>query len=316
MTVAQLFPEIEPFRTSFMDTGDGHRLYVEQSGNPNGKPVVFLHGGPGGGTNAKQRRLFDPEAYHIILFDQRGCGRSTPHASVDNNTTWHLVADIERIRESLGIERWQVFGGSWGSTLALAYAETHPDRVAELVLRGIFMLRPLELGWFYQEGASNIFPDVWEHYLAPIPDVERDDLMAAYHRRLFGDDETARIEAARAWSIWEWSTSALIPEFEPGSDEEYLAFARIENHYFVNGGFFDQPDQLLANANRISDIPTTIVHGRYDVVCPFRNAWDLHKALPHSELIIVPNAGHSVWEPGITDALIAATNRYARVAVE
>lgn len=307
----QLFPEIEPFRTWFMDTGDGHTLYVEQSGNPNGKPVIFLHGGPGGGTNPKQRQLFDPAAYHIILFDQRGCGRSTPHASVENNTTWHLVADIEQIRTTLGIDRWQVFGGSWGSTLALAYAETHPDRVTELVLRGIFMLQPYELTWFYQEGASNLFPDVWESYLAPIPEDERGDLMSAYHRRLFGDDETVRIEAARAWSIWEWSTSSLIPDLQTGTDETYLAFARIENHYFVNGGFFERPDQLLANAGRLEGIPTTIVHGRYDVICPLRNAWQLHKAMPHSELVIIPDAGHSVMEPGITDALITATNRYA-----
>ena len=306
-----LFPEIEPFHTWFLDTGDGHSLYVEQSGNPQGKPVIFLHGGPGGGVNAKQRQLFDPARYQIILFDQRGCGLSTPHASVENNTTWHLVADMERIRETLGVDRWQVFGGSWGSTLALAYAETYPERVSELVLRGIFMLQPYELSWFYQEGASNIFPDVWERYLAPIPEEERHDLMAAYHRRLFGDDQTARTEAARAWSLWEWSTSSLIPAVESGDDATYLAFARIENHYFVNGGFFDRPDQLLADANRLRNIPTTIVHGRYDVICPLRNAWELHKALPQSELFIIPNAGHSVWEPGITDALIQATNRYA-----
>lgn len=308
----QLFPALEPFRTWSFDTGDGHNIYVEQSGNPQGKPVVFLHGGPGGGTNPKQRRLFDPDAYHIILFDQRGCGRSTPHASVENNTTWHLVADMERIRESLGIDRWQVFGGSWGSTLALAYAESHPDRVSELVLRGIFMLQPYELTWFYQEGASNLFPDVWERYLAPIPEDERGDLMMAYHRRLFGEDEAARIEAARAWSIWEDSTSALLPAVEPGSDEWYLAFARIENHYFVNKGFFDRPDQLLANTDKLAGIPTTIVHDRYDVICPLRNAWELHKAMPHAKLIIVPDAGHSVWEPGITEALVAATNQYAK----
>lgn len=308
----QLFPEIEPFRTWFLDTGDGHSIYVEESGNPNGKPVIFLHGGPGGGTNPGQRQLFDPDAYHIILFDQRGCGKSTPHASVENNTTWHLVADIERIREELGIDRWQVFGGSWGSTLALAYAETHPNRVTELVLRGIFMLRPYELTWFYQQGASNIFPDVWESYLAPIPVEERGDLMSAYHRRLFGADQDAQIEAARAWSLWEWSTSALIPEVEGGSDETYLAFARIENHYFVNRGFFDRPDQLLEDAARLVDIPTVIIHGRYDVICPVRNAWELHRAMPHAELRIIPDAGHSVGEPGITDALIAATNQFAR----
>lgn len=310
----QLFPEIEPFRTWFLDTGDGHSLYVEQSGNPQGKPVVFLHGGPGGGTNPKQRQLFDPNAYHIILFDQRGCGQSTPHASVENNTTWHLVSDIEQIREQLGIERWQVFGGSWGSTLALAYAESHPDRVSELVLRGIFLLRPYELRWFYQEGASNLFPDIWESYLAPIPANERNDLMAAYHRRLFGEDQVAKTAAARAWSFWEWSTSALIPQVEGGSDDKCLAFARIENHYFVNSGFFDSPDQLLANAGRLSGIPTVIVHGRYDVICPLRNAWDLHKAMPHAAFHIVPDAGHSVAEPGITDALISATNRFAGIS--
>ncbi|HET9658713.1 MAG TPA: prolyl aminopeptidase [Thermomicrobiales bacterium] len=310
----QPFPEIEPFHTRFLETGDGHTIYIEQSGNPAGKPVVFLHGGPGGGTNPRQRQLFDPEAYHIILFDQRGCGRSTPHASVENNTTWHLVADTERIREALGIEKWQVFGGSWGSTLALAYAETHPDRVTELVLRGIFMLQPYELAWFYQEGASYIFPDVWEGYLAPIPAEERRDLMTAYHRRLFGDDEAAQLEAARAWSLWEWSTSALIPEVEGGTDDKCLAFARIENHYFVNKGFFDTEDQLLANANRLSDIPTVIIHGRYDVICPVRNAWELHKAMPHAELRIIPDAGHSMAEPGITDALIEATNRFAGIS--
>jgi proline iminopeptidase len=309
--MSEMFPPIEPFRTWFLDSGDGHSIYVEQSGNPDGKPVIFLHGGPGGGTNPRQRQLFDPEAYHIILFDQRGCGLSTPSASVENNTTWHLVEDIERIREELGVDQWQVFGGSWGSTLALAYAEAHPDRVSELVLRGIFMLRPYELVWFYQEGASNIFPDVWEHYLEPIPAEERHDLMSAYHRRLFGTDESEQLRAARAWSYWEWSTSALIPEVEGGADEKCLAFARIENHYFVNDGFFDKTDQLLAEAGKLSNIPTVIIHGRYDVICPVRNAWELKKAMPHAELYIVPDAGHSMAEPGITRALIEATNRFA-----
>lgn len=305
------YPEIEPFRTWFLDTGDGHSLYVEQSGNPNGKPVVFLHGGPGGGTNPTQRRLFDPDAYHIVLFDQRGCGRSTPHASVENNTTSDLVADIERIREELDIEKWQVLGGSWGSTLALAYAETHPERVTELVLRGIFLVRPFELDWFYQEGASNVFPDAWEAYLAPIPLEERADLLHAYHRRLFGSDSHAQLEAARAWATWEWSTSLLIPNVEGGTNERMLAFARIENHYFVNGGFFDRPDQLLADADKLAEIPSVIIHGRYDMVCPVRNAWDLSKAIPHAELIIVPDAGHGMAEPGITAALIAATDKFA-----
>ncbi len=307
----QLYPEIEPYSTWFLDTGEGHTLYVEECGNPNGKPVVFLHGGPGGGTNPRQRRLFDPAAYRIVLFDQRGCGQSTPSASVERNTTWDLVADIERIRARLGIDEWQVLGGSWGSTLALAYAESHPERVTELVLRGIFLVRPFELTWFYQEGASNIFPDVWEGYLAPIPNVERGDLMSAYHRRLFGDDPEAQLEAARAWATWEWSTSQLIPVFEGGTDEKCLAFARIENHYFVNGGFFERPNQLLEDAHRITHLPTVIIHGRYDVICPVRNAWELHAALPQSELYIVPDAGHAMGEPGITDALITATDRFA-----
>jgi proline iminopeptidase len=307
----QLYPEIEPYSTWFFQASDGHTLYVEECGNPDGKPVVFLHGGPGGGCNARQRRLFDPEAYRIVLFDQRGCGQSTPHASVECNTTWDLVADIEGIRDQLGIGRWQVCGGSWGSTLALAYAETHPEHVSELVLRGIFLLRPYELAWYYQEGASNIFPEVWERYLAPIPLDERSDLMSAYHRRLFGDDLAVQLEAARAWTTWEWSTSQLIPEFEGGTDEQYLAFARIENHYFVNGGFFDRPNQLLEDAHTIAHIPTVIIHGRYDVICPVRNAWELHAALPQSELHIIPDAGHAMGEPGITDALIVATDQFA-----
>lgn len=307
------YPEIEPYNTFFLDTGDGHTLYVEESGSPDGKPVVFLHGGPGGGTNPRMRRLFSPDAYRIVLFDQRGCGKSTPHASVERNTTWDLVADIERIRTRLGIDRWQVFGGSWGSTLALAYAETHPGRVTELVLRGIFLLRPFELTWFYQEGTSNIFPDVWETYLSPIPVEERGDLMGAYHRRLFGEDPVAQLEAARAWSTWEWSTSQLIPVVEGGTDEQCLAFARIENHYFVNGGFFERPNQLIEDAHRIADIPTVIIHGRYDVICPVRNAWELHAALPKSELHIIPDAGHAMSEPGITDALITATDTFAGI---
>lgn len=307
----ELYPEIEPYSTWFLETDDGHRLYVEECGNPDGKPVIFLHGGPGGGTNPRQRRLFDPERYRIVLFDQRGCGKSTPHASVEGNTTWHLVSDIEAIRQRLGIDRWQVFGGSWGSTLALAYAETHPEHVSELILRGIFLLRPFELSWYYQEGASNIFPDVWTNYLAPIPESERDDLMRAYHRRLFGDDPAEQLEAARAWTNWEWSTSQLIPVFEGGTDEQYLAFARIENHYFVNGGFFERSNQLIEDAGRIAHIPTVIIHGRYDVICPVRNAWELHAALPDSELHIIPDAGHAMSEPGITDALIEATDRFA-----
>lgn len=309
----ELYPEIESYANWMLDTRDGHQLYVEECGNPDGKPVVFLHGGPGGGINPRQRRLFNPDAYRIVLFDQRGCGRSTPHASVERNTTWDLVADIERIRDRLAVEQWQVCGGSWGSTLALAYAEAHPDRVTELVLRGIFLLRPFELAWYYQEGASNIFPEVWERYLELIPQAERANMMSAYHRRLFGDDPAAQLEAARAWTTWEWSTSQLIPDFQGGTDEQYLAFARIENHYFVNGGFFSRPNQLIEDAHRIAHLPAVIVHGRYDVICPVRNAWDLHRALPGSELQIVPDAGHAMSEPGIADALVRATDAFAGI---
>lgn len=310
-----LYPEIEPHRTGRLPVGSGHELYFEESGNPNGKPVVFLHGGPGGGTEAKHRRYFDPAAYRIVLFDQRGCGRSTPFASLEDNTTWHLVSDIEALRSHLGIERWQVFGGSWGSTLALAYAETHPERVTELVLRGIFMLRRWELEWFYQEGASRLFPDAWEHYLAAIPAVERHDLISAFHRRLTSDDEATRLAAARAWSVWEGATSFLHvdDDFVAGHEDAHfaLAFARIENHYFVNGGFFEVDDQLLRDAHRIADIPGVIVHGRYDVVCPIQNAWDLHKAWPKADLHISPAAGHSAFEAENTDALVRATDRFA-----
>jgi proline iminopeptidase len=310
------YPAIEPFDSGMLDVSDVHSVYWEQSGNRNGKPVVFVHGGPGGGTDAKQRRFFDPAAYRIILFDQRGCGRSTPHASLHDNTTWHLVADMERLREHLGIERWQVFGGSWGSTLALAYAQTHPTRVTELVLRGIFMLRPKELQWFYQEGASAIFPDAWEGYLAAIPEAERGDLMTAYYRRLTSDDPVARLAAAKAWSVWEASTSFLQQHadyVDHAADDEFaLAFARIECHYFVNGGFFERPDQLLADVDRIRDIPAVIVQGRYDVVCPMMSAWELSRAWPQADLRIISDAGHSSYEPGIVDGLIGATDRFRR----
>ena len=259
------YPEIEPYQTGRLRVSDLHEIYYEVSGNPQGKPVVFVHGGPGGGTDAKQRRFFDPEKYRIILFDQRGCGRSTPHAELTDNTTWHLVDDMEKIRETLGIERWQVFGGSWGSTLALSYAQKHPERVTELVLRGIFMLRRKELQWFYQEGASAIFPDAWEHYLAAIPEAEHGDLMAAYYKRLTSDDPATRLAAAQAWSVWEASTSFLLqkPEYiDHAADDEFsLAFARIECHYFVNGGFFEREEQLLEEVDRIRNIPTVIVQG-------------------------------------------------------
>lgn len=311
-----LYPEIEPHNSGMLKVSDLHTLYYEECGNPDGKPVVFLHGGPGAGCNAKARRFFDPDRYRIILFDQRGCGRSTPHAELRDNTTWHLVADIEQLRAHLGIERWQVFGGSWGSTLALAYAQSHPDRVTELVLRGIFMLRRSELEWFYQKGADAIFPDVWEDYLAAIPVAEHGDLMSAYHRRLTGDDARERLKAAQAWSVWEGSTSFLFQDTSyisgTAQDEFALAFARIECHYFVNGGFFEHDDQLLRDIGRIRDIPAVIVQGRYDVVCPARSAWDLHRAWPEAKLTIVPDAGHSALESGITHELIEATDRFAR----
>lgn len=312
--MAALYPDIEPFDHGVIELDQRHRMYYEQCGNPNGKPVVILHGGPGGGCGAKMRRFHDPKHYRIVLFDQRGAGRSTPHADLVDNTTWHLVADIERLREHLGIDAWQAFGGSWGSTLALAYAQTHPDRVTELVLRGIFMLRRWELEWFYQEGASRLFPDAWDHYLAPIPAVERGDLISAYHRRLTSDDAATRLAAARAWSVWEGATSFLRqdPDFMSGHEEEAfaLAFARIESHYFVNGGFFEVDDQLLRDTHRIRHIPGTIVHGRYDVVCPVQNAWDLKKAWPEAKLVIAPTSGHSAFEPEIAAALVDATDAY------
>lgn len=309
-----LYPGIEPFDSGMLRVSEIHEIYYEQCGNPDGKAAIFLHGGPGGGGDTQPRRFFDPDAYRIVLFDQRGCGRSTPHASLVDNTTWHLVEDIERLRSHLAIERWLVFGGSWGSTLALAYAESHPTRVTALVLRGIFMLRRAELEWFYQYGASEIFPDAWEAYLAPIPPEERGDLLQAYHRRLTSKDETTRLEAARAWSVWEASTSHLYQDAGQierfGQDRFALAFARIESHYFVNGGFMRQPDQLLADIHRIRHVPGVIVQGRYDVVCPMRTAWELHRAWPEAELTVVPDAGHSAFEPGIVDALVRATDDF------
>ena len=314
-----LYPPIEPYNSGTLQVDDRHTLYWEECGNPDGKPVVMLHGGPGGGCNAAMRRFHDPAKYRIVLFDQRGAGRSTPHADLVDNTTWDLVADIEKIREMLGIEHWQVFGGSWGSTLALAYAEKHPERVTELVLRGIFMLRRWELEWFYQEGASRLFPDQFEPYREFIPGAERGNLIAAYHKRLTSDDESVRLEAARRWSIWEGGTSYLrVPDDYASShgDAQFaLTFARIENHYFVNKGFFDADDQLLRDAHRIADIPGVIVHGRYDVVCPVANAWDLHKAWPKAELVISPTAGHSAFEDENIDALIRATDHIAPKAM-
>jgi len=309
-----LYPDIEPFDSGFLQVSSLHKMYYEQCGNPNGKPVVFLHGGPGAGCNAKSRRFFDPAHYRIVLFDQRGCGRSTPRAELTDNTTWHLVDDIETLRNHLAIERWQVFGGSWGSTLALAYAETHPERVTEIVLRGIFMLRRWEMTWFYQDGCNAIYPDAWEEYLKPIPVVERADLMGAYYRRLTSADAAVRLEAAKAWSVWEGGTSFLAPSADyiasTSADEFALTFARIECHYFVHGGFFERDDQLLHNVHKLKKIPAVIVQGRYDIVCPMRSAWELHRAWPEADLKIVGDAGHSAFEPGNTHELVSATDRF------
>ncbi len=314
MTARRTFyPELDARRTGRLRVSDVHDLYWEESGNPNGKPVVFLHGGPGFGSEPKQRRFFDPEAYRIVLFDQRGCGKSTPHASLVDNSTWHLVEDMEKLRAHLGIERWQVFGGSWGSTLALAYAETHPERVTELVLRGIFLLRKQEIDWFYQHGASAIFPDAWEKYLEPIPAGERGDLLGAYHRRLTSEDLPVRQRAARAWSVWEGSTSCLFTNQalidQTAGDAFSLAFARIECHYFMHGAFLEGRE-LLANVDKIRHIPAVIVQGRYDVVCPMESAWALHRAWPEAGFRVVPDAGHSANEPGNLHELVLATDRF------
>ncbi|MFO7180170.1 MAG: prolyl aminopeptidase [Pseudomonadota bacterium] len=309
------YPEIEPYRTGYLDVSPEHSIYFEESGNPNGKPVVFLHGGPGGGTSPRQRRFFDPTRYRIVLFDQRGCGKSRPHASLVDNTTWHLVSDIEALRRELGIERWQVFGGSWGSTLALAYAEKHPERVTELVLRGIFLLRRWELEWFYQRGTSLLFPDAFEAYRALIPEAERSDMIAAYYRRLTSPDARVRQEAARVWSVWEASTSHLLPDEEYirscAGDDFSLAFARIECHYFVNGGFLERENQLIEDVGKIRHVPAVIVQGRYDVVCPMQSAWELSRAWPEARFVIVPDAGHSAYEPGIVHELVTATDAFA-----
>jgi len=309
-----LYPPIEPYHLGRLAVDARHDLYFEQSGNPSGKPVVFLHGGPGGGTDPKHRRFFDPDHYRIILFDQRGCGQSEPFAALDDNTTWHLVDDIEALRVHLGIETWQVFGGSWGSTLAVAYAEAYPERVTELVLRGIFMFTAREADWFYGRGTRMLFPDAWEAFVSIIPEAERGDLVNAYYARLTGDDDAQRAEAARAWSLWESRVATLIADDstlahceDPGFT---LAFARIECHYFVHGGFLAHEQQLLEDTPKISHIPTTIVHGRYDVICPLENAWRLHKCLPRSELVIVEDSGHSAFEPGIAAALRDATDRH------
>ncbi|MBD2579090.1 prolyl aminopeptidase [Oscillatoria sp. FACHB-1406] len=305
-----LYPPIQPYRHGKLKVSDLHEIYWEEAGNPQGKPVIFLHGGPGGGIDPSYRQYFNPQQWRIVLFDQRGCGKSTPHAELRENTTWHLVRDIEQLRQFLKIDRWVVFGGSWGSTLALAYSQTHPNCCLGLILRGIFLLRPKELQWFYQEGASFIFPDAWEEYLKPIPPEERGDLLRAYYQRLTHKNLAIRTEAAKAWSIWEGSTSKLLPSDDLksrfGEDNFAAAFARIECHYFVNGGFFDRENQLLENIDRIRHLPAVIVQGRYDIVCPMTSAWELHRAWPEAEFIVVPDAGHSMSEPGIRSALIEA----------
>ena len=309
-----LYPAIEPYAKGHLDVGDGHAVYWERSGTPGARPAVFLHGGPGGGFSPEHRRLFDPERYDVLLFDQRGCGKSVPHASLEANTTWHLVADIERLREMVGAEKWQVFGGSWGSTLALVYAEKHPDRVSELIVRGVYTLTRPELDWFYQFGVSEMFPDKWERFIEPIPPDERHEMMAAYYRRLTSDDRSVRIEAAKAWSIWEGGVITLLPDPELDavfSAEDYAeAFARIECHYFVHGGWLDD-NQLIRDAHRLGEIPGVIVHGRYDMPCPAKYAWALHKAWPGAEFHLIEGAGHAYSEPGILDRLIRATDSFA-----
>lgn len=311
----ELYPAIEPYNSGFLDVGDGHSLYYEECGNPQGKPAVFLHGGPGGGCTSDMRRFWNPDIYRIVLFDQRGSGKSTPHASLDHNTTWDLVNDIEVLRAKLQIEKWQVLGGSWGSTLALAYCQSHPERVTEIILRGIFMLRKKEIHWFYQAGASELFPDYWQEYLRPIPEAERGDLLAAYHKRLTSNDEKTRLDAARAWSVWEGKTSTLLLNDQIatafGSDHMALSLARIECHYFVNDGFLEE-NQLLNNVDRIRNIPAVIVHGRYDVICPVVSAWELAQAWPEAKLRIVPDAGHAAFEPGNINELVMATDLFAR----
>ncbi len=310
-----LYPAIDPYRQGRLDVGDGHEIYFEECGNPRGKPVAIVHGGPGGGCNPSMRRYHDPSRYRIVLFDQRGCGRSTPRASLEANTTWHLVADMERLRRHLGIERWQLFGGSWGSTLSLAYAETHPERVTDMILRGIFLLRRAEIDWFYKEGCSWIFPEAFEAFRNHVPAHEQGDLVGAYYKRLTDADHDVQIAAARAWSVWEGSTVSLLQDPERvklfAADAYAIAFARIECHYFMHAGFFDRDDELLVRLPRIRRIPCTIVHGRYDMVTPVKNAHDLARAWPEADLRIVPDAGHAMTEPGIISELVAATRRNA-----
>jgi proline iminopeptidase len=309
-----LYPPIEPYATGMLDVGEGHSIYYERVGTPGAKPAVFLHGGPGAGCSTDHRRLFDPARYDVLLFDQRGCGRSTPHAALEANTTWHLVEDIERLRALAGVDSWLVFGGSWGSTLALAYAETHPAHVNALILRGVFTATREEISWYYQFGVSQMFPDKWERFVAPIPDAERGQVVAAYNKRLTGNDPVVQLEAAKAWSLWEGETITLLPSADlsaaHGDDHFAIAFARIENHYFHHDCWLE-PEQLLRDAARLHGIPGAIVHGRYDMPCSLRYAWALHKAWPDAELHVIEGAGHAYSEPGILDRLIRATDRFA-----
>jgi len=310
-----LYPPIEPYKTGFLTADQEHRLYYEESGNPSGKPVIFLHGGPGSGTESHHRRYFNPRAYRIILLDQRGCGKSTPHASLNNNTTWHLVEDLEKLKQHLGIEKWLVFGGSWGSTLALAYAQTYSQSVLALIMRGIFLCRPKELIWFYQRGAHHLFPEEWQKYLSPIPSSERGDMISAYYKRLTSDQMEVRRTAAKAWSGWEAATVKLL--FDPNffssftEDKRAEAIARIECHYFMHQGFFKSENWLIENIQKIRHIPAVIIHGRYDIVCPVENAWELSQVWPEATLEIIPDAGHAASEPGIMDALIRATDKFS-----
>ncbi|MGI8705237.1 MAG: prolyl aminopeptidase [Sphingomicrobium sp.] len=310
-----LFPPIEPYKRGNLDVGDGHSLYWEYCGNTDGKPAVFLHGGPGAGISPDHRRQFNPEKYNILLFDQRGCGRSTPHASLEANTTWDLVEDIQKLRQMAGFEKWLVFGGSWGSTLSLTYAVTHPDRVTELILRGIFLFDRYELDWMYRKGgASQLYPDKWEEFVAPIPEGERDDIVEAYRKRLTGEDRDEQLRCAKAWSKWEAQIVTLLPNAhvveEFTEDEKAIAIARIENHYMANGGWLDE-GQLLREAGKLKGIPSVIVQGRHDCCTPPAAAWELHKCWPEAELEIVPDGGHLFNEPGVLDALIRATERFA-----
>ena len=309
-----LYPQIEPYKSGHLDVGEGHSLYWELCGNPEGKPVVFLHGGPGGGSSPDHRRQFDPARYNILVFDQRGCGKSTPYASLEANTTWHLVEDIERLRELVGVDKWMVFGGSWGSTLSLTYAQKYPERVTELVLRGIFLFDQYEVDWLYKEGANSVYPDKWEEFTSLIPEDEHGDLVEAYRKRLTGSDTDEQLRAAKAWSAWEASTVTLLPSVETmehfTSREVAIAIARIENHYMANNGWLE-PGQLLRNADKLRDIPGVIVQGRHDTCTPPKAAWALKKAWPEVELNIVPDGGHLYNEPGVLDGLIRATDKFA-----